>query len=82
MAEHHETYKGREIVVKQRSTEAHRGPEALETQEMELLIDGKPVFIVQNSAGQYLAAGFAFDPQSSPLELAKKIIDYQAQGGR
>ena len=82
MADHQEKYKGKEIVIRHRAADTHRSTETLDTQETELLIEGKPVFIVQNSAGQYLAAGFAFDPQSSPLELAKKIIDYQAQGGR
>ena len=47
---------------------------------LELTIDGKRLFIVRNSAGAYIASGFAFDPQPSPVDLAKKIIDYEEAG--
>lgn len=68
MADHRETYKGREIVVSGTADKP------------ELSIDGKPIFVVRNSSGGYLASGLAFDPQPTPLELARKIIDYQAAG--
>ena len=68
MADHRETYKGRQIVVSGTADKP------------QLSIDGKTIFIVQNSSGAYLASGFAFDPQPSPLELAKKIIDSQQTG--
>ena len=68
MADHRETYKGRQIVVSGTADKP------------ELSIDGKAIFIVQNSSGAYLTSGFAFDPQPSPLELAKKIIDSQQTG--
>jgi hypothetical protein len=68
MADHRETYKGRQIVVSGTADKP------------ELSIDGKAIFIVQNSSGAYLASGFAFDPQPSPLELARKIIDSQQAG--
>ena len=70
MAEHRETYKGRQIVV-------GGTPE-----KPELSIDGKQIFIVRNASGAYLAAGFAFDPQPSAVELARKIIDYQQANPR
>lgn len=68
MADYHETYKDRQIVVSGTADKP------------ELSIDGKIIFIVQNSSGAYLASGFAFDPQPSPLELARRIIDYQQAG--
>ena len=70
MAEHRETYKGRQIVV-------GGTPE-----KPELSIDGKQIFIVRNASGAYLASGFAFDPQPSAFELARKIIDYQQANPR
>ena len=70
MAEHRETYKGRQIVV-------GGTPE-----KPELSIDGKQIFIVRNASGAYLASGFAFDPQPSAVELARKIIDYQQANPR
>ena len=68
MADHRETYKGRQIVV------------SATADKPQLSIDGKTIFIVQNSSGAYLASGFAFDPQPSPLELARKIIESQQAG--
>jgi hypothetical protein len=68
MADHRETYKGREIVLSGTADKP------------ELTIDGRRIFLVRNSSGAYLASGFAFDPQPSPVELAKKIIDYQEAG--
>ena len=70
MAEHRETYKGRHIVVS-------GTPE-----KPELSIDGKQIFIIRNASGAYLASGFAFDPQPSAVELARKIIDYQQANPR
>ncbi|HEV7929183.1 MAG TPA: hypothetical protein VGP12_03525 [Nitrosospira sp.] len=85
MAEQRENYKGREIVLRSgadalaaRSGDAQLSGPA--TDELELTIDGKRVFMVRNSAGAYIASGFAFDPQPSPVDLAKKIIDYQETG--
>jgi hypothetical protein len=88
MAEQRENYKGREIVLRSgaealagRSGDAQvSGERGTAADETELIIDGKSVFMVRNSAGAYIASGFAFDPQPSPLDLAKKIIDYQEAG--
>ncbi|MGF7213772.1 hypothetical protein GGE65_008422 [Skermanella aerolata] len=77
MTENRETYKGREIVVKPRSREFDAELAAAEPAEPELLIDGQPISTVRNSSGAYIAAGFAYAPQSSLVELAKRIIDHR-----
>lgn len=77
MAEHRETYKGREIVVRPRTQEADAGRAATQPAESELIIDGQPLFTVRNSSGEYIATGFAFAPQSSLVELGKRVIDYR-----
>jgi hypothetical protein len=70
MADHRETYKGRQIVI------------GGTPDKPELSIDGKQIFIVRNASGAYLASGFAFDPQPSVADLARKIIDYQQTSQR
>ena len=87
MAEQREDYKGREIILRSgaealaaRSDARVSGEQGRTADEPELTIDGKRVFIVRNSAGAYIASGFAFDPQPSPVDLAKKIIDYEEAG--
>ena len=81
MAEQRENYKGREIIL--RSGAEARGGRAsfrragANADEQELTIDGKQVFIVRNSAGAYIASGFAFDPPTVPRRFGKKIIDYE-----
>ena len=70
MADQRETYKGRQIVI------------GGTLEKPELSIDGKQIFIVRNASGAYLASGFAFDPQPSAVELARKIIDYQQANPR
>jgi hypothetical protein len=83
MAEQRETYKGREILIRPRTGEPEAAPTggadaaraASETTEPELLIDGKPVFTIRNSSGAYIAGGHAFEPQTSLVELAKRLID-------
>ena len=84
MAEQRENYKGREIILRSgaealaaRSDARVSGEQGAIADEPELTIDGKQIFIVRNSAGAYIASGFAFDPQPSPVDLAKKIIDYE-----
>jgi hypothetical protein len=75
--EQHETYRGRNIVVRPRVTEAAPEPAAAEAAEPELYIDDEPVSIVRDSAGMYIAAGLAYDPQRSLVDLAQRIIDYR-----
>ena len=70
MADHRETYKGRQIVI------------GGTPDKPELSIDGKQIFILRNASGAYLASGFAFDPQPSVADLARKIIDYQQTSQR
>ena len=85
MAEQRENYKGREIILRSgaqaaRSDARVSGEQGRAADEPELTIDGKRVFMVRNSSGAYIASGFAFDPQPSPVDLAKKIIDYEEAG--
>lgn len=89
MAEQRETYKGREIVVRTGADAAAAGrtvglpgAEAVAAggEAVDLRIDGEQVFIIQDSSGSYIASGFAFDPQPSPVDLARKIIDYREAG--
>ena len=82
MSEQHERYQGRDIVVRQRLGST---PEASDTSlerevepepEEELTIDGEAVFTVRASGNTYIASGFAFSPESSLMDLAKRMIDY------
>jgi hypothetical protein len=63
LPEERRSYKGREIVV---TTSLGRP---------ELTIDGEPVFTVQDRAGFFIAAGFAFSPERALLRLGQKIVD-------
>ena len=87
MAEQRETYKGREIVVRTGEDAPAEGAAGLDAraeraggEAVDVRIDGKNVFVIKNSSGSYIASGFAFDPQPSPMELARKIIDYREAG--
>ncbi|ABB75450.1 tyrosinase family oxidase copper chaperone [Nitrosospira multiformis] len=89
MAEQRETYKGREIVVRTGKDAPAEGAAGLESggagraaggEAVDVRIDGKNVFVIKNSSGSYIASGFAFDPQPSPMDLARKIIDYREAG--
>ncbi len=86
MAEQREIYKGREIILRTgaeastaRATAGIREDEA-GADGAELYIDGERIFTVRDAGGAYIASGFAFDPQPSPVDLAKKIIDYRETG--
>jgi len=88
MAEQREVYKGREIIVRsgEEALAARRGAPPLpgegaqDVEAPDLYIDGERIFTVRNAAGAFIASGFAFDPQPSPIDLAKKIIDYKEAG--
>ena len=87
MAEQRETYKGREIVVRTGADAAAGAaglPEAGAVEAggeaVDLRIDGERIFVIQDSSGLYIASGLAFDPQPSPIDLARKIIDYREAG--
>jgi hypothetical protein len=77
VAEHSETYKGRRIMIRPRTAEATTGRAPGEGAEPELYIDDEPVFTVRESSGAYVAAGFAYAPEASLVDLAKRIIDYR-----
>lgn len=86
MAEQREIYKGREIILRTgaeastaRATAGIREDEA-GADGTELYIDGERIFTIRDAGGAYIASGFAFDPQPSPTDLAKKIIDYRQTG--
>jgi hypothetical protein len=76
MEERHASYRGHDIVVEpgadEAMAEATEGPA-----EPGVYIDDEPVVAVRNSAGMYIAAGFAYAPQDSLVNLAKRIIDYR-----
>ena len=88
MAEQRETYKGREIVVRTGEDAPAEGVAGLGAagagraggEAVDVRIDGKNIFVIRNSSGSYIASGFAFDPQPSPMDLARKIIDYREAG--
>lgn len=88
MAEQSEVYKGREIIVRSgaEALAARRGappiPEegAQDVDAPDLYIDGERIFTVRNASGAFIASGFAFDPQPTPVDLARKIIDYREAG--
>jgi hypothetical protein len=75
VAEHAETYKGRRIMIRPHTAEATTERAAGEGAEPELYIDDEPVFTVRESSGAYIAAGFAYAPEASLVDLAKRIID-------
>jgi hypothetical protein len=77
VAEHSETYKGRRIMVRPRTAEATTERAAAEGAEPELYIDDEPVFTVRDGSGAYIAAGFAYAPETSLVNLAKRLIDYR-----
>jgi hypothetical protein len=86
MAEQREIYKGREIILRTgaeastaRATAGIREDEA-GADGAELYIDGERIFTLRDAGGAYIASGFAFDPQPSPVDLARKIIDYRETG--
>jgi hypothetical protein len=75
VAEHAETYKGRRIMIRPRTAEATTKRATGAGAEPELYIDDEPVFTVRESSGAYIAAGFAYAPEASLVDLAKRIID-------
>jgi hypothetical protein len=83
MAEQREIYKGRQIIL-QTGAEASAAKAAARiaaeesgAEDVELYIDGERIFTVRDAGGKFIGSGFAFDPQPSPLDLARKIIDYR-----
>jgi hypothetical protein len=76
MEQRHESYRGHEIVVEPRAEEALTAV-AEAPAEPGVFIDGDPVYAVRDSAGMYIAAGFAYAPQDSLVNLAKRIVDYR-----
>lgn len=77
VAEHSETYKGRRIMIRPRTAEATTERAMGEGAEPELYIDDEPVFTVRERSGAYIAAGFAYAPEASLVDLAKRLIDYR-----
>ena len=77
VAEHSETYKGRRIMIRPHTAEATTERAMGEGAAPELYIDDEPVFTVRERSGAYIAAGLAYAPEASLVELAKRIIDYR-----
>ena len=83
MAEQRDIYKGREIIVRTGAeavaarAAAGIGEGEAGAGDTELYIDGERIFILRDAGGALMASGFAFDPQPSAIDLARKIIDYR-----
>jgi hypothetical protein len=77
VAEHAETYKGRRIMMRPRTAETTTERAMGEGAAPELYIDDEPVFTVRERSGAYIAAGFAYAPEASLVDLAKRLIDYR-----
>jgi hypothetical protein len=88
MAEQREIYKGREIIVRsgaealaaRRGAPPVPGETAQDVDAPDLYIDGERIFSMRNAAGAFIESGFVFDPQPSPVDLARKILDYKETG--
>jgi hypothetical protein len=80
MEEHRESYRGHNIAIEPGADEA-LATAAEADAEPQVYIDGEPVVVVRDSAGMYIASGFAYAPQGSLVELAKRIVDYREAGG-
>lgn len=86
MAEQREIYKGREVILRTGAeASTARATAGISEDEAgadgsELYIDGERIFTVRDAGGAYIASGFAFDPQPTPADLARKIIDYRQTG--
>lgn len=86
MAEQREIYKGREIIIRtgaEASTaraSAGIGEDEAGADGSELYIGEERIFTVRDAGGAFIASGFAFDPQPSLIDLAKRIIDYRETG--
>jgi hypothetical protein len=76
MEQRHESYRGHDIVVEPGAERAIAEASEGEAEPV-IYIDEEPVVAVRDSAGGYIAAGFAYAPQDSPLELARRIVDYR-----
>ncbi len=82
MAEQRETYRGREIVVRTSAIEQQPRPTEAVGAGIEplpeLYIDGEPIVTRRVPSGAYIAAGLAYSPERSLVDLAKRIIDSEA----
>lgn len=76
--EHRETYKGRNITIRPAAGPMlGRAPSSAEGAAAELYIDDEPIFTLRDSAGMYLASGLAYEPESSLVEVGKRIVDFR-----
>ena len=72
-----ESYRDHEILVEQSRPRRAADLAAADLAPATLHIDGEPVVTVQTSSGSYIASGFAYAPQRSLINLARRIIDYR-----
>ncbi len=47
--------------------------------ELAILVDGERLHFDQNPDGKFFLHAYAHDPADSPIELARKWIDYEAK---
>jgi hypothetical protein len=75
--EHREIYRGRNITIRPAAEPVLGAPSSAEDAGAELYIDDEPIFTLRDGAGMYLASGFAYEPQSSLVDVGKRIVDYR-----
>ncbi len=74
--ERHE-YKGHRIELRAREGREGRAREAEREEELELLIDDRPVRYGQLPDGRYALEGYAYDWTDDLMDLARRFIDYR-----
>jgi hypothetical protein len=70
-------YKGHRIELRAREAEELRADQAERGENLELLIDGRPVHYGQLPDGSYALEEYAFDWRDDLMDLARRFIDYR-----
>jgi len=80
--ERQEEYKGHRIELRareQRAREALRASDVEPEEELELLINDRPVPYGQLPDGRYFLHDYAYDWRDNLMDLARGFIDYQSR---
>ena len=80
--ERQEEYKGHRIELRareQRAREALRASDVEPQEELELLINDRPVPYGQLPDGRYFLHDYAYDWRDNLMDLARGFIDYQSR---
>ncbi len=73
-------YKGHQIELRRREGRETRAPAGGREDDLELLIDGRPVPYGRLRDGQYALREYAFDWSDNLMDLARRFIDYRERG--